>query len=78
MMSAKNFSLRAMREKTPAGPLGLHGFGVFDEADRGRELRILKGGGEARDGLRVREVHGQAEDFLREMIDALRAGCSRR
>ena len=48
---------------------GLHGFGVFDQADGRGKLRIFKRRGQPGNGLRVGEMHRQAEDFLGEMID---------
>ena len=72
--STKQFSEDS--PETAARPIRLHGLGVFDQADGGGELRILKRGSQSGHGLRVRDMGRHLEDFLREMIDAIEQAAS--
>jgi hypothetical protein len=52
--------------------IGLHNLCELDQADRRRELGILHRGRYAPGGLRVSQVRRYFEDFLCEMIDAIK------
>src|SRR5207248_5709166 len=43
---------------------------IFDQSNRGRELRIFECRSQSRHRLRVRDVNRQAKYFLGQMIDA--------
>ena len=57
-------------------PFALHRLGVFDQADRGGELRVLESTRQAGHRLRVRDAGRQLEDFLRQMADSVQVAAS--
>ena len=49
--------------------IALHGLGIFDQTDRGRELRIFKCARQAGHRLRMRDARRHFENVLRQIID---------
>src|SRR5438552_16985879 len=67
--SAKEFAKNS--SKSSSRPICLHSLRIFDQTNRGRKLRVLHRRSQFRRGLRVRDVRGHFENFLREMIDTI-------
>src|SRR5215831_8907482 len=58
--------------KSASWPIALHNLCEPDQANRCRELGILNRGRNAPCGLRMRQVRWYLENFLGEMIDAVK------
>src|SRR5262249_57021812 len=52
------------------------GVGVLEQADRGRELRILGGRGQASELLRMSDTRRHFENLARQMIDPIQQTAS--
>ena len=74
--SAENFHKPAPRTSRLA--IALHGLRIFDQPDRGRELRILECARQAGHALRMRDARRDAENVFRKIVDAVQQTASAR